>query len=229
MKIQSLFLLLLLLIIQSCSFRNPFILDTPYYYKAIAIINDEECSLINEYESSRDFFSQRSISNQAAPQFFSKTIKGKDIVAFCFQPYHGLPFQKYGYVFPCYWICSDFVIEDSKRYYYNDEFKQLFDADDDKRWLAVYVDKPRLDDYDPHPVIGRPIAGGEILSGWMSFTKHVDHRYLAYTVYFEFDMLNYDGDKIMIRNGRLDIAKKFLDIDQSFDLLWDREYGAPIR
>ena len=33
----------------------------------------------------------------------------------------------------------------------------------------------------------------------------------------------------MIRNGRLDIAKKFLDIDQSFDLLWDREYGAPIR
>ena len=161
--------------------------------------------------------------------FFQRPLRVRTLSRFVFSHIMVCLFRNMVMFFPCYWICSDFVIEDSKRYYYNDEFKQLFDADDDKRWLAVYVDKPRLDDYDPHPVIGRPIAGGEILSGWMSFTKHVDHRYLAYTVYFEFDMLNYDGDKIMIRNGRLDIAKKFLDIDQSFDLLWDREYGAPIR
>lgn len=175
------------------------------------------------------FFTQRSHSSQAAPQFFSKTINGKDIVAFCFHPYLGLRFQGDYYVFPCYWICSDTVIEDSKRYYYNDEFKQLFDADEDKGGYVSYSDAPQFPSETNKIGDPNPIRGVKILSGWMSFTKHTGHWYLAYSVYFEFDVLNYDGDTIRIRDGRLDIATNFLDINQSFEHLWNRNYNAPIR
>lgn len=214
----------LLLILHSCSLRNPFIPDAPYYYNATATINRKECNImITELHRNSLYDSD---CYQPAPQFLTKTINGNDIVAFQFETSHSFRYNDQYYVFPCYWICGDSVIEDSKKYFFDDDFKQLFAEDDTKQWhLNSGWPTSGAPDED---IIIEPINGGLLLSGWMSFTKKTDHLYLSYSVLFEFDILGPQNEIIQIRDGRLDIAKKYIDLEQSTESLFNRNYYVPI-
>lgn len=202
-------LIMICLFLASCS-KSPLYVFSPYYFHISMDVDGEAFDYTSSDQQRGLLFEIQHIpgspSNVKAPTFLNKeNDSGKPYVIFYFSDSARFDF---------FWVCDDEAIVDSKKYYYNPEIHKEYDSEDNALWNRTQEVSENI---TGSPVtqmwFNGNIAGGKLQSGWMSFTRKADKFYLAYTAEFEADFLDSKGKTVEIRNGRLDISHKYLDLD----------------